>query len=131
VVDIIGNSPYAALQYAQDSSYIYFKLQINDANIVTSPNAAYMIYLDRVGSGGTVDYAFAWDAKSNDITQHGVEMMKYASGTTWGTLKMTDVDGLIAAKGSTDINGGGVRGTACSKWNMGQLGRAGPMRIAT
>jgi len=111
--DIVGDGTHAALQYGQDNNYAYFRLQIGHANIMsTSLNGSYMIYVDRLGwqastTPGTPDFAFAWDSKSNDVTKHGLEMMKYGtlSGGTWGNTKMDDVDNSDSTKGTSDING--------------------------
>ena len=47
--NIVGNETYSALRYASDSSFVYFRLQLGNANITTSPNGSYLIYIDRLG----------------------------------------------------------------------------------
>jgi hypothetical protein len=131
--DIVGNSSYPALQYALDGNYIYFRMQINSSDIGSSPNGSYLIYVDRVGwtsSGnpGTPDFAFAWDAKSNDKTKHGLEMTRYGSGTTWGTLGMDDIDNDPSVKGAADINGSLRNGDGMVRVETGANGTTGAGR---
>jgi hypothetical protein len=128
--DIVGSSSYPALQYALDGNYIYFRMQINSANIGTSPSGSYMIYIDRDGwtggsNPGTPDFAFAWDAKSNDKTKHGLEMTRYGSGTTWGTLSMDDIDNDSSVKGAADINGSSRTGDGMVRVQTGADGASG------
>jgi hypothetical protein len=137
VSDIVGNSTYPALQYGQDNNYVYFRLQIGQADITDTPNASYMIYVDRLGwqasppaVGGTPDFAFGWDAKSKNNSTHGLEMMNYggpSGGSTWGALTMNDVDGDNAKKGVSDINGvGGLRtGDGMIRVETGATGASG------
>jgi hypothetical protein len=104
--DIVGNATFPAIQYAQTSSYIYFRMQIDSTTIPT--NSSYMIYIDKVGVGtaNVPDFAFAWDCQSADITKHGLEMtILSTSGTTWGDITMDDIDGSGTSKGTKDING--------------------------
>lgn len=131
--DIAGNGTYPALQFGQDSSYVYFRLQINDSNIGTTADGSYLIYIDRLawqapaGSNpGTPDFAFAWDSQASNQSQkakHGLEMMVYGSSgnpNKWGDLAMNDLDGESGSKGANDING-----------NIGGRGYDGMVRVET
>ena len=94
-LEIRGDATHPAVAYAQDNNFVYFRLQLGAATLDTAVNGSYLIYVDRVGSGnddGRPDFAFAWDAKSNDNLNHGLEMTKYLSGSgTWGSLRMSDM----------------------------------------
>jgi len=104
--DIVGNTTNPAVQYAQTTTFIYFRMQVDSPSIPT--DSSYMIYIDKsgVGTADVPDFAFAWDCQSPDITKHGLEMcILDTNGPTWGNITMDDIDGLNAAKGTIDING--------------------------
>jgi len=111
-LDIVGDSSHPALQYAQDSSYIYLRVQVASASLPSAPAGSYMFYIDRVGVGTTdyPDFAFAMDYKSNDTGKHGLEMTRSVTGAAdWAHVTISDIDGDPSAKLTTDING--VNGT--------------------
>jgi hypothetical protein len=78
-----------------------------DADTFTTASGAHIVLIDVAGYGVTgIDYAFAWDSKSNDQTAHGLEMcIAGANGPTWGVSQVDDLDGLSSQKGTNDING--------------------------
>ena len=113
-LEIRGDATHPAAAHAQDNNYICFRVQLEAATFNTATvNGSYLVYVDHVGSGnenGRPDFAFAWDAMSNNNNTHGLEMTEYdTAGTTWGSLYMDDVDGSNSSKGTADING--VSGT--------------------
>jgi hypothetical protein len=131
-LEIMGDTFHPAVQYAQDNSYIYFRLQLGTDTFNTGTvNGSYLIYVDRLGAGnedGRPNFAIAWDAKSNDNANHGLEMTRYLTGAgTWGTLRMQDVDGAGSSnvKGPEDINGNSRTGDGYARVLRQQAGASG------
>ena len=107
-LDYVGDAANPGLYSAYDSSYVYFRMRVN-TNTFTSSTAhgANLLLIDVVGYGTNgIDYAFAWDSKSNDNSKHGLEMCIHSvNGPTWGVSQVDDIDGNQGGKGTNDING--------------------------
>jgi hypothetical protein len=118
-LDFVGDATNPGAYWAQDNNYIYFRVRVDVGTVVTdltNPDDngntfgdTVHVLVDQYGVGGAnlPDFGFSWDSKEA-YAKHGLEMTKYlSSDTTWGTVKMTDVDGLQADKGTADFNGNG------------------------
>jgi hypothetical protein len=105
--DYVGDASNPGLYYANNGSYVFFRMRINADTFTTAPNA-YILLFDIANYGVTgIDYAFCWDAKSK-VVDHGLEMgIAGANGPTWGVAQMDDIDGAPASKTTLDINGAG------------------------
>ena len=103
VLDLVGDNTYPGAYYYNDGTYFYFRFRVDGDPAAFANTGSTAILFDNtsVDSGtNTPDFAFAWDAKSNNNTTHGLELSKLnVLGTTWATTKIFDVDGLAAAKG--------------------------------
>ena len=106
--DYVGNAASPGLYCANNGSYVMFRMRV-DADTFTTSSDAYILLFDIAGYGVTgIDYAFAWDAKSNDNSKHGLEMcIAGVNGPTWGAAQVDDIDGAPASKTTKDINGAG------------------------
>lgn len=107
--DFVGNAASPGLYYANNGSYVMFRVRV-DANTYTAKaQDSYLLLFDIAGYGVTgIDYAFVWDAKSTDAAKHGLEMgITGVNGPTWGDAQIADRDGAPADKTTLDINGAG------------------------
>ncbi len=113
-VDLVGDTTNPAVYWNSTSDYLYFRIRVDYAGTVTTSTPfkdSHFVFIDIAGTGttGYPDYAFAWDTQSNDITKHGLEMMKPVSnpGATWGAYQMDDLDGdpnkKVFTSGSADF----------------------------
>jgi hypothetical protein len=107
-IDFVGDTTDPVAAYAVNADYYMFRMQIalDTFPTTTPPNNSYFIMIDLPGATAP-DYAIAWDAKSNDNTRHGMEMLQYNTGSTWDDLKSEDLDGNSGQKLTVDINGDG------------------------
>jgi hypothetical protein len=63
-LDFVGKATNPGLYYANNGSYVFFRMRV-DADIFTTSSGAYLLLLDVADYGVTgIDYAFMWDAKS-------------------------------------------------------------------
>ena len=107
-LDFVGDTANSGLYTARDASYLYFRMRVNTATFTSSTaSGAHLLLIDVVGYGTNgIDYALAWDSKSNDNTKHGLEMcVTSKNGPTWGVSQVDDIDGNQGSKGTNDING--------------------------
>jgi hypothetical protein len=106
-LDFVGNATDPGLYYARSSSYIFFRMRVDEGTFPsTPPNGAYLLLIDiaNYGTNG-IDYAFAWDSKSK-IADHGLEMcVRAVNGPTWGVSQVDDIDRQPSVKATNDING--------------------------
>lgn len=115
-LDFVGDGTNPGAYWAQDSQYIYFRARMHEPNVVSGTYSDTLhVLIDRRGYGqetGLPDYGFSWDSKSGNNTNHGLEMtvLYSTAATTWGSVKMDDVDGSDGQKLSLDINGAGRTG---------------------
>lgn len=107
-LDFVGDSSNPGLYYASDVTYLFFRMRV-DADTFSTANGAHLLLIDVAGFGTNgIDYAFAWDSKSNDNSKHGLEMCVAAqNGPTWGVSQLNDMDGVASIKTEEDINGAG------------------------
>lgn len=105
-LDFVGNEASPGLYTADNGEYVMFRMRV-DADTFTAASGAHLVLIDVANYGVTgIDYAFAWDSKSADITKHGLEMcIKAVNGPTWGVSQVDDLDGLPSTKAVNDING--------------------------
>lgn len=114
-VDFVGDVQNPGFFVAESPTYLFFRMRVNTANAPLGTfTDAHMVLIDVVGwnypgtgQEGAPDYALAWDSKSNDPAQHGLEMQIAAStnGPTWGDVRMGDLDNSAGKKVSPpDIN---------------------------
>ena len=108
-LDFVGDASNPELYHADNGSYLFCRMRVNLDTYTATPQGAFLWLIDVVGVGNTgIDAAFAWDAKSNIVASHGLEMcVAGISGPTWGNSQLADLDGNSGSKGSNDINGGG------------------------
>jgi hypothetical protein len=112
--DFVGNASFPGSYWAQDSSYVYFRMRV-DADTVNADGTTFQdamtVLIDRRDNAygyqdGRPDYGISWDSKSNIVSSHGLEMQVWGSGTTtWDNLRMDDLDGDAGKKLVNDING--------------------------
>ena len=100
--------------YAMGGNYIYYRMRINYSAAIGAGTLSdsYFIFVDWSNgvADGVPDFAFTWDARSNDNTRHGLEMTKRSVGGAtdpWGNVRMNDIDGLSGQKGTVDFGGAG------------------------
>lgn len=121
-MDFIGNSTYPGFYYAttfdtiNDVSvrYLNFRFRVNLATLTvsgdnTNVDGSLFIMID-TNNDGDPNYAFAWDARSDSNTSHGLEMMFLQPGpiaTTWYGTQFDDLDLNGGQKLAVDINGDG------------------------
>jgi hypothetical protein len=107
-LDFVGDAVNPGLYYANNGSYVFFRMRIN-ADTFSTASGAHILLIDVAGYGTNgIDYAFAWDSKSNDNTKHGLEMaVRAKNGPTWGVSQVDDIDGDAGKKLDNDINGSG------------------------
>lgn len=105
-LDFVGDASNPGLYYANTNGYVFFRMRVNADTFTTASGAhCLLIDIDGYGTNG-IDYAFAWDSKSNDNTKHGLEMsIRASNGPTWGAAQLNDLDGNGGLKGTNDING--------------------------
>lgn len=133
-LDIVGSGNDSAAYWSDNGSYVFFRMRLKDPEMVTTYDdgasngirGSYLIMIDVQGSyydttssglvpganDGLPDYAFAWDAKSNDPSKHGLEMStrptpNWNNGTLWNGINFDDIDGSDGQKLANDINGNG------------------------
>lgn len=105
-LDFVGDASNPGLYYANTNSYAFFRIRVN-ADTFTTAHGAHFLLIDVVGYGTNgIDYAFVWDSKSADNTNHGLEMgITSKNGPTWGVSQTDDIDGDSSKKKTSDING--------------------------
>jgi len=108
-LDFVGDASNPELYHADNGAYLFCRMRVNLDSYTATPQGAYLWLIDVVGVGNTgIDAAFAWDAKSNIVASHGLEMgVAGINGPTWGNSQLADLDGNSGSKGTVDINGGG------------------------
>ena len=107
-LDFVGDAVNPGLYYANNGSYVFFRMRVN-ADTFSTASGAHILLIDVAGYGTNgIDYAFAWDSKSNDNTKHGLEMaVRAKNGPTWGVSQVDDMDHDAGKKLVNDINGSG------------------------
>lgn len=119
-VDFVGDGTYPGAYWAEDSSYIYFRVRVDVGTVTNDPwnkrtfSDTVHILIDYNQTGDLPDYGFSWDTNQDSgdsSTNHGLEMtILGTSGTTWNAVKMDDIDGNSGQKLTRDINGNGRTG---------------------
>jgi len=106
-LDFVGDSTNPGVYFANDGTYLFFRVRVNYSGDVTAAqvapfnNGTIFIFINMTnGSGDYPDYAFAWDMQSNDPSKHGLEMMMFNTSTTtgWNGFDMKDVDNQSGQK---------------------------------
>lgn len=104
-LDFVGDASDPGAYWAADSSFFYIRMRMNVSTVpsVNTYADTVFIYVDRVGWGnedGRPDYAFAWDSKSTNKTEHGLELQvpPTSKPETWADLNMSDIDGSKTSK---------------------------------
>lgn len=102
-IDFVGDAVDPVLQTARDSNYVYFRIRVAVDDVVAGTfHDSVILYIDRVGWGGTIDFGLGWDSKSVDSTKHGLEFMKVGSTPVlWKDVLMDDWDGASGSKITT------------------------------
>ena len=101
-LDIVGDASDPAGYWRQDENYVYFRMRIdNSAGVSNVPNASYFVMI-RPGETSNI-WGLAWDAKSDNNNNHGLEMVVSTGGnavvgTSWGATRVEDVDGTSGSK---------------------------------
>lgn len=105
-LDFVGDTSNPGLYTANTNGYLFFRMRVN-ADTFSTASGAHILLIDVAGYGTNgIDYAFAWDSKSNDNTKHGLEMcVRAVNGPTWGVSQVDDMDGDAGKKLINDING--------------------------
>lgn len=99
--DFVGDSTNPGAYYASDNSYIYFRLRVA-ADTNTFNNSIFVMIDNDVDK--RPNYSFTWDARSNDVTKHGLELqIPNTIGLTWATSDWKDIDGKPSEKVSPDF----------------------------
>ncbi len=119
-IDFVGNSNSPGLYWADDGTYVFFRFRVAAATADASKfTDAHHVLIDVVGyeyGRGFVsdeteklpDYSIAWDSKSNQPDDHGLEMTHISvKGSLWNGINMDDLDGNNAKKLVNDINDDG------------------------
>jgi hypothetical protein len=108
-VDFVGDASNPALFYAKTTDYVFFRMRVASPTYTAVTRDSYLLLIDIPSYGVTgIDYAFAWDAKSAIVADHGLEMcLAGTNGPTWGASQLKDNDATPASKTTKDINGAG------------------------
>ncbi len=101
-LDFVGDASNGGGFFAYNANYLFFRMRVDEGTVVAGTyHDTLMILVDQTGKGtaGLPDYGFAWDSKSNDNTNHGMELMVLdVSGPSWSATRMDDIDGNNAKK---------------------------------
>lgn len=116
-LDFVGDAQNSGFFMAEDAAFLFFRMRVNIATVSGSTfSGAHLVLIDVVGwnypvtgSDSKPDFALAWDSKSNDPDNHGLEMQipdsVNASASVWKDIRMDDIDGNNAKKiAPPDIN---------------------------
>lgn len=111
-IEFVGDSTNPGMYFGSTTAgYKFFRVRVQYDGTVTNTSftdGAIIILIRNTAPGPTdslPQYGFAWDFKSNNVLAHGLEMMKYSSGTgTWSAITMDDVDGDSGKKLPPDFN---------------------------
>lgn len=126
-LDLIGDASTPVGSWGADASYVYFRMRVDTPTITSQiTSGSFLVMIDRVGVGNVgPDFAFAWDAQSNQPTRHGLEFSTINGGVlgpTWGSTRFDDIDGSSGDKLAIDINGAGRTGDGFVRTLDGQSG---------
>lgn len=107
-MDFVGDANNPGLYYANNGSYVMFRMRV-DISPYELEYGTHALLIDVANYGVTgIDYAFAWDSKSGNNANHGLEMcVGMTNGPTWGQSRVHDIDNSDGAKLVNDINGSG------------------------
>ncbi len=115
-LDFVGDAQNPGFFMAQDAAFLFFRMRVDVATVAangTTFTGAHLVLIDVVGwnypvigQEGKPDFSLAWDSKSNDPTNHGLEMqIPDTLGFKWKDIKMDDIDLNNAKKiAPPDIN---------------------------
>jgi hypothetical protein len=109
-LDFVGNTAYPGFYKANmNSGYIFFRIRVDfDGPVTIDTFSDSVIVVIDYNSDGTEDYGFAWDSKSGNNAQHGLELqIKDLKNDNWAATRLADLDGSSGQKLAVDINGGG------------------------
>lgn len=110
-LDFVGDSANPGGYWASDANYVYFRMRVAAPTVVAntySDTLTVLIDLPGMDSANpnNANYGFAWDSKSGNNTQHGLEMqIPSIKGQQWQNNRMGDIDGSDGQKLANDING--------------------------
>ncbi|MCE5238725.1 hypothetical protein LLH23_09575 [bacterium] len=101
-LDFVGDATNPGGYWAFDQTYVYFRMRVDTGTVISGTyHDTLMVLIDVAGEGvtGRPDYAFAWDTKSADLNQHGLEMQRLnTTNLQWSGTKMEDLDGQVGLK---------------------------------
>jgi len=107
-LDFVGDNLNPSAYWSSDGTYFFIRIRVAVSNVTsTTFHDAHWIYIDRVGyTNGTAaadmpDYAIVWDSKSNDPSNHGLELntgTNLSAKTSWSDVSLPDIDGKVAEK---------------------------------
>lgn len=102
--------------------YLFFRMRVAYTGTAGTPsgttpaapfdNGSLMVLIQKNTTDNGVkqpQWAFTWDAASQDASKHGMEMQVYGSGgsgSAWSATTMNDVDGNGSGKSVPDFNAG-------------------------
>ena len=108
-LDYVGDRSNPAGYWATNGTYLFFRMRINDGDLSSNPfSDAHLISINILGQNmgitkhlvagpddGVGDYAFSWDSKSKDSTNHGLEIgIRSARGALiWGDVAFDNIAG--------------------------------------
>ena len=107
-LDFVGDNFNPGAYWSADTNYFFIRMRVAVSNVTSSTfRDSLFVYIDRMGytngnsAAGAPDYALAWDAKSNDVTKHGLELMtgtNLTATTYWSQMALDDIDGVANDK---------------------------------
>lgn len=110
-LDFVGSASNPGGYWATDQNYVYFRARVNIATIGGSTYSDSLTVLVDYNGDYKPDYGFSWDSKSNNNSNHGLELqVPSVIGSTWGQTQMDDIDGQNGTKLARDFNNGSRTG---------------------
>lgn len=113
-LDFVGDATDSGFYLAQNASFLFFRMRVRVGTVGgTTFTGSHLVLIDvvgwdypSIGETGKPDFSIAWDSKSADPTNHGLEMqIPDTLGFKWGQIKMDDIDLNNAKKiAPPDIN---------------------------
>jgi hypothetical protein len=106
-LDFVGDSNDPGFYWADSGGYLCFRMRVATATVLSNTYSDTLMVLIDQNNDKIPDYGFGWDSKSGNNASHGLEMLKYSTGSggNWGAISMDDIDGSSGQKEVSDING--------------------------
>jgi hypothetical protein len=101
--DFVGDAADPCAYWDANSEYFYFRMRVDDGAPGSNLwGGTAWLFIDQMDNGtGTMDYAIAWDYKSNVQEWHGLELqVPDTVGEWWGETRPQDADGESNWKGA-------------------------------